>query len=318
MDRLMGNSAWLSSYPEAYAQLLPKSLSDHAALKLFAEPPLQSYPKPFKFFNAWLGHESFKSTLETAWSVHVDGSCMFRLAKKLQHVKQVLKGLIEEERGARSKYVQSLLREEEVMKQKARLNWLHLGDHCSKFFYAQFAARKSNNTLRKVVLPNREEIFDERQGRLGTFAKHSIAISHLLFADDLLIFAPITGTLGRGLRVILSNFAAISGLELNSGKSTIFCGGREDLHDQFIEELDIKQGSLPVTYLGLPLFTGALTSNLCLPLVDKLRRRLQGWHGKNSAVKSIDLLDIGLCSSTGNHKGDGEDHPCIPMRRPHA
>ncbi|KAK1313253.1 hypothetical protein QJS10_CPA06g01027 [Acorus calamus] len=81
-------------------------------------------------------------------------------------------------------------------------------------------------------------------------------ISHLLFVDDLLIFAPITGASGRGLRAILSDFAAISGHELNSGKSTIFVGD------------------------------------------------------------SVDLLDISLCSSTGNHKGNGEDHLFILMGRP--
>ncbi|KAK1301038.1 hypothetical protein QJS10_CPB13g01152 [Acorus calamus] len=75
--------------------------------------------------------------------------------------------------------------------------------------------------------------FSTTWGRLGTLAKHSIAISHLLFADDLLIFTPITGASGRVLRAILLDFAAISRLELNSGKSTIFCGGRDDLHEQF-------------------------------------------------------------------------------------
>ncbi|KAK1309663.1 putative ribonuclease H protein [Acorus calamus] len=84
---------------------------------------------------------------------------------------------------------------------------------------------------------------------------------------------------GCGLKELLCRFAAISGLELNESKSQVFCGGRPDQHLQFIDALGIPVGKLPVTYLGLPLFSGALTPRLCLPLVDKVRKRLQHWHG---------------------------------------
>ncbi|KAK1299002.1 hypothetical protein QJS10_CPB14g01038 [Acorus calamus] len=128
---------------------------------------------------------------------------------------------------------------------------------------------------------------DLTPGRISTFAKQSIAISHLLFSDDLLIFAPITKVSGRLLKKLLLDCAELSGLEFNSDKSALFCGGREDLHQQFILELGIPKGSLPVNYLGLPLFTGALNSRLCLPLVDKMRKRLQCWHGTIKALEKM-------------------------------
>ncbi|KAK1296072.1 hypothetical protein QJS10_CPB15g01200 [Acorus calamus] len=91
LDRIVANSAWFAMFPEAYVQYTPESLSDHAALKLHAVPPLHSCPKPFKFFDTWFEHNSFWVTLEQAWSIEVTGSTMFRLARKLQHLKQVLK-----------------------------------------------------------------------------------------------------------------------------------------------------------------------------------------------------------------------------------
>ncbi|KAK1258899.1 hypothetical protein QJS04_geneDACA020238 [Acorus gramineus] len=112
-------------------------------------------------------------------------------------------------------------------------------------------------------------------GKIGAFTKHSIAINHLLFADDLIIFSPITQKSRRALRKLLSDFAILSGLELNSGKSSIFCGGQKDLHQHFSSKLGIPRGSLSVTYLGLLLFTRALNAILCLPLVNKLCKRLQ-------------------------------------------
>ncbi|KAK1310887.1 hypothetical protein QJS10_CPA08g00722 [Acorus calamus] len=91
LDRLMANSEWFNLFPEAYTQYLPGSLSDHASMKLIVAPPLQRHPKPFKFFNAWLRHGTFMDVLKQAWSIHIQGTAMYKLAKKLQHAKQVLK-----------------------------------------------------------------------------------------------------------------------------------------------------------------------------------------------------------------------------------
>ncbi|KAK1261720.1 hypothetical protein QJS04_geneDACA011581 [Acorus gramineus] len=167
-------------------------------MKLIVVPPLQSHPKPFKFFIAWLRHDTFMDTLKQAWSVDIPGTAMYRLAKKLQHTKLVLKAwslqhfgraqervgctrerlatvqitlqndplnkqLIVEEEEFRAQYEEALKREEEIFCQKARLNWLQEGDSCTKFFYSQFAARKSHNTLRKVVLPDGQELVDPKE-----------------------------------------------------------------------------------------------------------------------------------------------------------
>ncbi|KAK1308131.1 hypothetical protein QJS10_CPA09g01395 [Acorus calamus] len=206
---------------------------------------------------------------------------MYRLTKKLQHTKQVLKdwnmhtfGLahervvtervnlhsaqlalqhdplnplfMETENKVRQQYEEALIQEEAMISQKALVTWLQEGDRCSKFFYAQFVARKSHNSLRKVVLPDETEILDQQQVQ-----QH---------------------TAGRGLREILHTFAQQSGLELNKGKSQVFCGGHLEHHLQFVSDIGISMGQLPVTYFGLPLFTGALTPRLCLPLVDKLEK----------------------------------------------
>ncbi|KAK1277742.1 putative ribonuclease H protein [Acorus gramineus] len=115
--------------------------------------------------------------------------------------------------------------------------------------------------------------------KIEPFTKASNVVSHLLFADDLILFTAATTKSGKGLKEILDKFAILSGLELNRGKSQVFYWGRADQHPQFVAALGIEEGRLPVTYLGLPLFTWALSPRLCLPLVDKLRKRLQLWHG---------------------------------------
>ncbi|KAK1304536.1 hypothetical protein QJS10_CPB11g00909 [Acorus calamus] len=63
--------------------------------------------------------------------------------------------------------------------------------------------------------------------QVGSFTKKAISVSHLLFADDLIIFSAATAESGKGLRKILDQFAALSGLEHNRGKSHVFCGGKD-------------------------------------------------------------------------------------------
>ncbi|KAK1293839.1 hypothetical protein QJS10_CPA16g00638 [Acorus calamus] len=71
--------------------------------------------------------------------------------------------LMEEEKAAHSTYAEALVKEQQIIKQKARVNWLQEGDRCTKFYYTQFAARKAHNTLNTVILPDGTNIEDQRQ-----------------------------------------------------------------------------------------------------------------------------------------------------------
>ncbi|KAK1282583.1 hypothetical protein QJS10_CPB22g00284 [Acorus calamus] len=71
--------------------------------------------------------------------------------------------LMEEEKAACSAYAEALVKEEQIIRQKARVNWLQEGDRCTKFYYTQFAARKAHNTLNTVILPDGTKIEDQRQ-----------------------------------------------------------------------------------------------------------------------------------------------------------
>ncbi|KAK1296071.1 hypothetical protein QJS10_CPB15g01201 [Acorus calamus] len=121
------------------------------------------------------------------------------------------------------------------------------------------APSSSMRSLRKVVLPTGEELVDERQVQHYTVEYYKALLNKESFrpvppcwifpkvlGDDLIIFAPITRDSGRAIRNILSDFAGLSGLELNSGKSSTFCGGRNDLHQLFSLELGIPRASLPI------------------------------------------------------------------------
>ena len=116
----------------------------------------------------------------------------------------------------------------------------------------------------------------------GVFSYHpkckKVTLTHLSFADDLLIFSKGNLSSISGIQEVLKTFYAISGLQLNSAKSEIFSTGvsREDLMATQ-QETGFKLGVLLVRYLGVPLVTRRLTKRDCLQLVEKITARINHW-----------------------------------------
>ncbi|WMV40391.1 hypothetical protein MTR67_033776 [Solanum verrucosum] len=86
-----------------------------------------------------------------------------------------------------------------------------------------------------------------------TFGRQGLAISHVQYDDDTLIFCDVDSSQLKYLRVILILFEAISGLHINWGKSFIFPVNEVPRINMLANILGGKVGDLPSTYLGMPL-----------------------------------------------------------------
>ncbi|KAF3782671.1 putative ribonuclease H protein [Nymphaea thermarum] len=83
------------------------------------------------------------------------------------------------------------------------------------------------------------------------------------------------------IKVILQDFDCLAGMRVNMQKSMIFARTMVDCHMGDIQSiLPWSCESLPSDYLGLPLFLGNLTEDLCLPLLTKVEKRLAGWKAQ--------------------------------------
>lgn len=108
-----------------------------------------------------------------------------------------------------------------------------------------------------------------------------VGLTHLAFADDLLIF--LKGT-PQSLRVVLDifdRFYGMSGLKLNPRKTELYCGGLSVDEVQALAQLSsFTIGKLSVRYLGVPLVSGRLSDRDGKPLIEKITGRLEAWAMK--------------------------------------
>ncbi|KAL9660936.1 hypothetical protein QQ045_025755 [Rhodiola kirilowii] len=81
-----------------------------------------------------------------------------------------------------------------------------------------------------------------------------ITLTHLMFADDVLIMAKANMNSILAIRKALDDFYLWSGLEVSYAKSNIYCGGvSRSVAVLLAEGSGFALGELPFKYLGIPL-----------------------------------------------------------------
>ena len=112
---------------------------------------------------------------------------------------------------------------------------------------------------------------------VGNLEGRSLAVSHLLFADDTLIFCEADLEQIFILCMILIWFEAVSSLKINLGKSELVPIGIVHNMHLLLVVLGCKQGYLPMKHLGLPLGAKFKDKTIWNPILEKMERRLVGW-----------------------------------------
>ena len=103
-------------------------------------------------------------------------------------------------------------------------------------------------------------------------------LTHLCFADDVLIFFKGTKESVDSFLQALNTFVDISGLKVNPAKSLIFTYA-VDHHKrcQLLTSTGFSSGTLSVRCLGIPLVSSRLTKDDCNALVSKITARISYW-----------------------------------------
>jgi hypothetical protein len=182
LDRVLANEFWLSYFGKTIVEFQLGGVSDHSPA-VISVGSLQNFgPKPFKFFNYWLEHKEFLNWVKEGWNIQVDGVPMYQLYAKLKSVKAVLKvqnlycfgnlkqrvmearanldlaqkdaidslgraDCLLKEREFLHAYVSITRAEESFLKQKARNQWLQLGDQNNSFFHRSLRVQNAKKTI---------------------------------------------------------------------------------------------------------------------------------------------------------------------------
>lgn len=175
LDRVLVNCEW-SSTGNWQVKALNRKHSDHKPLFLHAET-LNSGPKPFKVFDCHLSndlseHIKHKILLNLEW----DNMDLFSSLKSIKgnikehskgfrsHLENAIRSLKdrleqlkkqdnpgEEFASVRGRLMEKYEQRDDMLRQKARINWVAKGDGNNKFFHQTIQKRASINTIHRIL-----------------------------------------------------------------------------------------------------------------------------------------------------------------------
>ena len=107
-------------------------------------------------------------------------------------------------------------------------------------------------------------------------------ITHLTFADDLILFSRGDPTSVAMLMKELNHFGDCSGLRINFTKFSILSAGicTFDL-ENILDHTGFIQGSFPFRYLGIPVADSMLSIAQYSPLIYKISNYINAWVGSS-------------------------------------
>ncbi|KAL2905125.1 LINE-1 retrotransposable element ORF2 protein [Bienertia sinuspersici] len=110
----------------------------------------------------------------------------------------------------------------------------------------------------------------------------AMALSHLCFADDLILCCKGETYSIQKILKSFHHFSKVSGLIANNSKTEVYsCGMKEEEINNIIEESGFKKGSLPFKYLGVPICSKRINVSQCEKLIEQMTARIRIWSSKH-------------------------------------
>jgi hypothetical protein len=230
LDRGVANREWRRAFPEAEVHVAVSACSDHAPLFLYlARPPITNGKNPRFYYEAgWANNESCKEVINSVWSkVYSNDLGWARLGAKLKECITSLKmwcrnsrkdgqqeflklnrrllslqeredtAVIPEIKKIKTQLHVLLDNEELWWRQRAKEDWLKMGDRNTRFFHACASDKRRRNRV--------ETIIDERGQRRESQAE--IENAFVVYFSELFTRGPL-GDIASCIQPIESRVSA--------------------------------------------------------------------------------------------------------------
>ncbi|CAN6541779.1 unnamed protein product [Malus baccata var. baccata] len=132
---------------------------------------------------------------------------------------------------------------------------------------------------------------------------HGMPITHLLFADDSVLFCEMTVEEAQGVRDILNSYAVCSGQEINMLKSSIFYGSKVKKRDKkgIERSLNIQSKAGFGKYLGLQADFGHSKKVVFNDVRERIESRMTGWAEQFLSPAGKEILIKVVATAMPNH-----------------
>ena len=142
-------------------------------------------------------------------------------------------------------------------------------------------------------------------------------ISHLLYADDTIIFTNGSKTSLINLMDFLRKYQDCSCQKINFGKSSFYVSYKISANRLHMIQhyTGFSRGSLSFKYLGCPIYKGISKVSYFEEIINKFKDRIAGWQGKMLFAGGKVVLINHVLTSLPIHLMDVFDMPKICIKR---
>lgn len=146
-----------------------------------------------------------------------------------------------------------------------------------------------------VIAMNCLSLLLDKAAAEGKFSYHakceSSRLTHLFFADDLLIFCHGSLSSVQAILSILNEFTLHSGLAISLQKTSFVAAGLPQAEIEMISQVTgLRVGTLPVRYLGVPSCSKKLSLSNCAPLLHHITGKISSWSARSLSFAGRLLL----------------------------
>jgi len=144
----------------------------------------------------------------------------------------------------------------------------------------------------------------QKSNTLPVFKYHpnckKLKLTHLIFADDLILFGKAGVRTIHTMKEALSSFSHCAGLEANLQKSQLFLRGcTPELHTHCLQAANFQEGTLP---MASPIMASRLTKLECSTLVEKITARIHIWATRSLSFAGRAMLINGVIFGMFNYR----------------